>query len=108
MATVFKIGEDWDMAPTPPGFPKCGDYNGKGLLSFPYPENVKVHHSNINEYDHSDLHLGNDTHNNMINTLGKWWPFVGGAHPYISSTNSINTPYFSILIFIVISLVCIK
>ncbi|CAG9122108.1 unnamed protein product [Plutella xylostella] len=26
MGLVFKVGENWDMPPTPPGFPTCGDY----------------------------------------------------------------------------------
>lgn len=109
MATVFKIGEDWDMPPTPPSFPKCGNYNGKDLLSFSYQENNELQYPNINKYDHSDLDTGNDSRTNMISTLGKWWPFVGGAHPYVASASaSVHTPYISILMCIVISLLFIK
>lgn len=108
MATVFKIGEDWDMPPTPPSFPKCGNYNGKDLLSFSYPEEDELQNANINKYNHGDLDTDNDTHTNMISTLGKWWPFVGGAHPYVSSKSSINTPYFSVVICIVISSLIVR
>lgn len=108
MATVFKIGEDWDMPPPPPGFPKCGNYNGKDLVSFLYPEDIEMLQTNISESDYSNFITGNYSQINMISTLGKWWPFVGGAHPYVSSIASINTPYFSIFSCIVISLLFIK
>lgn len=108
MATVFKIGEDWDMPPPPPGFPKCGNYNGKGLVAYLHSENVGTPHVLINESEDSILDVGNDSRINMVSTLGKWWPFVGGAHPYVSSIASINTPYISILLCIVISLLFIK
>lgn len=106
MATVFKIGEDWDMPPPPSSFPKCGNYNGKGLISYLSLEDVISHHENLNESDLNVLDTGNDSRINMISTLGKWWPFVGGAHPYVSSIASVNTPFFSILLCtsIVISL----
>lgn len=102
MATVFKIGEDEDMMPPPPGFPKCGNYNGKGLVSFLYPEDVELKHENLNVYHYSVISKKNDSRINMITTLDKWWPFVGGAHPYVSSSANICTPYFSILLYIVI------
>lgn len=110
MANVFKIGEDWDMAPPPPGFPKCGNYNGKGLFSISHPEDFEPSRTNINEYGHSELDTGNDipTHTNMISTLDKWWPFVGGAHPYVSKASNINMPYFSLLLCIIIIILCIK
>lgn len=103
MATVFKIGEDRDMPPLPPGFPKCGNYNGKELVSFIYSEDIGMPFLNTNESNILDL--TNDSSINMISTLGKWWPFVGGAHPYVSSIGSANKPlYFSFLICIVISI----
>lgn len=108
MATVFKIGEDWDMPPSPPGFPKCGNYNGNDLVSFLYPEDLELLHSHLNETVYSVLDTGNDSHTNMISTLGKLWPFVGGAHPYVSSLANINLPYFSIALCTVISLLFIN
>lgn len=102
MATVFKIGEDWDMPPVPPSFPKCGNYNGKELLSFSYPEDDGSQNVNIHKYHHSDLDTANDSRTNMISTLGKWWPFVGGAHPYVSSSSSINPPYISIIVMCIL------
>jgi len=108
MATVFKIGEDWDMPPIPPSFPKCGNYNGKELLSFSYPDDGTLKNANIHKYQHSNSDIGNDTHTNMISSLGKWWPFVGGAHPYVSSSSSTNTPYFSVVMSILLSLLLEK
>lgn len=105
MATVFKIGEDWEMPPPPPGFPKCGNYNGKELVSYLYPEDIESQHTNVNGFNNSFLDAGNDTRINMISTLGKWLPFVGGAHPYVSSIANTNTPFF---LFILICLLLIK
>jgi len=108
MATVFKIGEDWEMPPPPPGFPKCGNYNGKELVSYLYPEDIELQHTNVNGFDNSFLDTGNDSRINMISTLGKWLPFVGGAHPYVSSIANTNTPFFSVFLCIVICLIFIK
>lgn len=110
MANVFKIGEDWDMVPPPPGFPKCGNYNGKGLFSFSPPVDFESPHKNIHEYSHSGLDSENNfnTHTNMISTIDKWWPFVGGAHPYVSTASSNIKPYFSILSCLIICLLFIK
>lgn len=110
MATVFKIGEDWEMPPSPPGFPRCGNYNGKGLVSILNPEDMDSVYPIINgsrqkdELDDVDI----ESRTNMISTLGKWWPFVGGAHPYVASAASINSSYFSILLCIVISFLVIE
>lgn len=108
MATVFKIGEDWDMPPPPTGFPKCGNFNGNELVSFLYPEDIESLHANLNESVYSILDTRNDSHINMVSTLGKLWPFVGGAHPYVSSLATINSSYFSIVLCIVISLLFIN
>lgn len=102
MATVFKIGENEDMLPPPPGFPKCGNYNGKGLVSYLYSEEAELQHEKSNIYHYSVLSKKNYSRLNMISTLDKWWPFIGGAHPYVSSIANANTPYFSILFYIVI------
>ncbi|KAL5234168.1 hypothetical protein ACI65C_001578 [Semiaphis heraclei] len=110
MATVFKIGEDWEMPPSPPGFPKCGNYNGKGLVSILNPEDMDSVYPIINgsrqpdDFDDVDI----ESRTNMISTLGKWWPFVGGAHPYVASAASINSSYFSVLLCIVISFLVIE
>lgn len=106
MATVFKIGEDSDMPPPPPGFPKCGNYNGKGLVSYLYPEDVGLlSYPSINESDSNTLDSDNGSRVDMISTLGKWWPFVGGAHAYVSSTASVGQPLCSSFILCIV--ICI-
>lgn len=98
------------MPPSPPGFPRCGNYNGKGLVSILNPEDMDSVYPIINgsrqkdELDDVDI----ESRTNMISTLGKWWPFVGGAHPYVASAASINSSYFSILLCIVISFLVIE
>ncbi|XP_050537356.1 uncharacterized protein LOC126903292 [Daktulosphaira vitifoliae] len=90
MATVFKIGEDSDMPLRPLGFPKCGNYDANGIYSYSEAENEL---SDANDFRQSNV-LGEgtkDSSNDMLNTINKWWPFIGGAHPYVSSS-SVNTP----------------
>lgn len=85
MANVFKIGEDWDMAPPPPGFPKCGNYNGKRSFSFSPSEDFESH-----EYGHSGLYRENYLHSR------------------INMSSAINKVHILIYIHLVVTLRCIS